>query len=302
VANLRFVVALTTHDNDYQIEQAAAAELAAKRLGAKVEILYANNDAVEQSQQILKVIQASYSADSRPDGIVVEPVGTPLPSAARAAAAAGIGWVILNRDADYITELRQSFKSPVFTISSDHEEIGRIQGQQFAALLPLGGTVLYIQGPAGDAAAGRTRGMLETKPANIQARLLRGNWTEASAEKAVTSWLRLSTSRNEHIDVVGAQDDSMAAGARKAFEEQPAGPEREKWRNLLYTGCDGLPKTGQTWVRQGILKATVVVPANTGMALEMLAKAIRGGVNPLEKAFTAATSYPSIEALAGKKK
>jgi ribose transport system substrate-binding protein len=116
-------------------------------------------------------------------------VGTPLPQAAHAAVGAGIGWVLLNREADYLSELRKSSKVPVFAISSNHEEIGRIQGRQFAALLPNGGTVLYIQGP-GDAASARTSGMFETKPANIHTKMLRGNWTEESAQKAVSSWLR----------------------------------------------------------------------------------------------------------------
>lgn len=300
MANLRFVVSLTNEENDYQIEQAAAAHEAAHRLGVEVEVIYAKNDAIEQSQQLLNVIQSPSA--SRPNCIVVEPVGTPMAQAARAAAAAGIGWVILNRDADYIGELRKSYKSPVFSISSDHEEIGRVQGRQFGALLPRGGIVLYIQGPAGDASERRTKGMQKTKPPNIQTKLLRGNWTEASAEKAVNAWLSLSTSRNEHVDVVGVQNDSMAAGARKAFEAQPAGIERDKWRNLLYTGCDGLPKTGQAWVRSGVLKATVVVPPNTGLALEMVVKAIHSGIQPPEIAFTAVTSFPTIEALAADRK
>jgi ABC-type sugar transport system substrate-binding protein len=56
LADLRFVVSLTNDDNDYQIEQAAAAQAAARRAGVNLEILYANNDAIEQSQQILKVV------------------------------------------------------------------------------------------------------------------------------------------------------------------------------------------------------------------------------------------------------
>jgi len=301
LSDLRFVVSLTNDDNDYQIEQAASAQAAARRLGAEVEILHAKNDAIEQSQQILRVVQSS-STGSRPIAIVVEPVGTPLPQAARAAVSAGIGWVLLNRDADYLAGLRESSKVPVFAISSNHEEIGRIQGRQFAALLPDGGTVLYIQGSAGDAAAGRTSGMLETKPANIHTKMLRGNWTEESAQRAVSSWLRLSTSKDDSIDIVGAQDDSMAIGARKAFQDDKS-QGRPRWDRLLFTGCDGLPKTGQTWVRNNILKATVVVPANTGLALEMVAKAIRTGVNPPETAFTDVSSYPAVEALGpGKKK
>jgi ABC-type sugar transport system substrate-binding protein len=38
---LKFLVSLTTNDNDYQIEQAAAAEEAARRLGVEVQIIYA---------------------------------------------------------------------------------------------------------------------------------------------------------------------------------------------------------------------------------------------------------------------
>ena len=91
---LKFVVSLTTNDNDYQIEQAAAASEAASRLGVDIDLLYAENDAILQSQQLLKIIQSN--RDSHPDGIIFEPVGgTAMPQVARAAAAAGIAWVIL---------------------------------------------------------------------------------------------------------------------------------------------------------------------------------------------------------------
>ena len=162
---LRFLLSLTTNDNDYQIEQARAAEPAAKKFNAELQIIYADNDAINQSTQILKAVQGA--VDERPDAIVFEPVGgTALPQVARAAVGAGIGWAVLNRDANYVPELRQSGKAPVFTVSSDHVEIGRIQGRQCAALLPTGGSVLYIQGPSENSAAKeRTLGMQETKPA-----------------------------------------------------------------------------------------------------------------------------------------
>src|ERR1700751_6050974 len=119
----RIVVALTTNDNDYQIEQAQSAEQAATRLGVTVEIIYADNDAIKQSTQILKVVQAP--PELRPDAIVFEPVGgTALPQVARAAATAGIGWAVLNRDAAYIAELRKTAKEPMFEVGSDHVEIG----------------------------------------------------------------------------------------------------------------------------------------------------------------------------------
>ena len=298
---LNILVSLPTNDNDYQVEQATSATDMARRLNVDVQIIQADNDAITQSQQLLKVIQSSSAP--RPDAIVFEPAGgTGLPQVAAAAVGAGIGWVVLNREVDYILDLRRNCKAPVFSITSNHEEIGRIQGQQFAALLPNGGCVLYVQGPSGSSAAQqRTMGMYETKPANVQVRMLKGKWTETSSYQAVSSWLRLCTSREMHIDLVAGQDDSMAVGARKAFQEQTSITERERWLSLPFTGCDGLPQTGQAWVRSGLLAATVVIPPNTGMAIDMLVHAINTSVQPPERTFTVTESFPPLEVLAGQR-
>lgn len=295
---LSLILSLTNNDNDYQLEQAAAADEAAKRLGVDLQILYAENDAITQSQQLLKLIQSRSQA--APDGIIFEPVGgTALPQVARAAAGAGIGWVVLNREVDYIPELCQTFHVPAFAITSNHEEVGRIQGRQLAALLPGGGSALYIQGPSESLAARqRTAGMYETKPAEIQVKLMKGQWTETSAHRTVSSWLRLSTSHQTHIDVIAAQDDSMALGARKAFEELPEGHARDRWLSLPYLGCDGLPNSGQAWVRKGLLTATIYIPANAGKAVDKLAHALRTGTMPPEQTLTVPISIPAVEALA----
>jgi ribose transport system substrate-binding protein len=296
---LSFLVSLTNNDNDYQQEQAGAAEKAARRLGVDLQIVHANNDAVTQSQQLLHFIQGS--AASRPDAIIFEPAGgTGFPQVARAAVAADIGWVILNHEAAYLHELRRASQVPVFSLSSDHEEVGKIQAKQFAALLPLGGSVLYIEGPANSSAAQlRTAGMNLAKPSNIQVKTLRANWTEEGAHRAVSSWLRLRTSHQTIVDLVAAQDDSMAAGARKAFSEI-AEDERERWMKIPFTGCDGLPKTGQSWVRSGLMTATVYIRPNTDLALEMLTEAIRSGVQPPEKKLILPESMPSIDDLAAR--
>lgn len=293
---LSVLVALTTDDNDYQVEQAASAEEAARRNGAELKIVYADNDAIRQSQQLLQVIQSN---SVKPDAIIFEPAGsTSLPQVARAAASNGIGWVILNREADYIADLRRTYKVPVFAITSNHEEIGRIQGRQMAALLPKGGSVLYIQGPTGsDAARQRTNGMQQAKPADVQVRMLRAQWTEGSAHQTVSAWLRLSTSRELRADAVVAQDDSMAIGAKKAFQEILDHQQRERWLAVPFTGCDGLPKTGQAWVRNGQLAATVVVPPNTGLAVDMLAKAAQTGTLPQERTYTETRSFPPLDEL-----
>jgi ribose transport system substrate-binding protein len=293
---LSFLVSLTNNDNDYQQEQAAAAEKAARRLGVDLQVVHANNDAVTQSQQLLHFIQGS--AASRPDAIIFEPAGgTAFPQVARAAVAADIGWVVLNHEADYLHQLRQTSQVPVFSISCDHEEVGKIQGKQFAALLPQGGSMLYIEGPANSSAAQqRTAGMNLAKPANIQVKTLRANWTDVGAHRAMTSWLRLRTSQQMIIDLVGAQDDSMAVGTRKAFSEI-AEDERERWMKIPFTGCDGLPKTGESWVRSGLLAATVYIRPNTDLALDMLTEAIRSGAQQPERKLIIPESMPSIDDL-----
>jgi ribose transport system substrate-binding protein len=293
---LRFLLSLTNDDNDYQIEQTSAAREAARKLGVELEIIYAGNNGIVQSQQLLCSIHSTNAP--RPDAILFEPAGsTTHPQVARAAAAAGIGVVLLNSNADYIAELRQVFHVPAFIITSNHEEVGRIQGQQLGALLPAGGIVLYIQGPSDSAAAKqRYTGLLETKSESVQLRVLKAHWTAASAYKTVGSFLRLATSHQAHIEAVCAQDDSMAMGARKAFEE--CSELWKQWQKMPFLGCDGLPKTGQEWVRSNLLTATIFIPPNADQAMEMMVKSIASGVLPPERSFTIAKSFPAVEALA----
>ena len=294
---LSFLVSLTNNDNDYQQEQASAAEKAARRLGVDVKIIHATNDPLVQSQQLLQYVQDSSTA--KPDAIMFEPAGgTAFPQVARAAAAAGIGWVVLNFEVDYILELRRQYKVPMCAITSDHEEIGKIQGLQFAALLPSGGSVLYIEGPNNSSAAKqRTAGMNKSKPANVNVKTIRANWTEESSYKSVSSWLRLQTSQQSRIDLVGAQDDSMAMGARRAFSEI-AEPERARWMKIPVTGCDGMPNTGKAWVRNGSLAATIYIRPNTDLAMEMLVEAFKSGSTLADRKVTEPESIPSLAELA----
>jgi ABC-type sugar transport system substrate-binding protein len=294
---MKILVSLITNNNDYQLEQAQDAERAARKFDLDAQVIFADNDAVNQSTQILKTVQVP--AEDRPAAIVMEPAGgTGLPQVARAALNAGIAWVVLNRDANYIAELRQTSKVPIFGVSSDHFEVGRIQGRQCLALMPRGGSVLYIQGPSeASAAKERFLGFHEIKPSNIHVTVLKGQWTEESAQKAVRSWLKLSTSQKAIVDVVVSQNDSMAIGARKAFQELSTEYERDRWLGLPYLGIDGVPKTGQSWVRGGLLKATICCPPSTGLAIEMLVDAIQSKKILPERAFTVATSIPPLETL-----
>ena len=292
---LNVVVALTTRDNDYQAEQAVAVTEVAARLGVKIQVIYAENNAVNQTQQLIKIIQDS---NQRPNAILVEPVGTGMAQVAKAAVGAGIGWGIINSDPDYIPELRRGGNVPVFSVSTDQSEVGRIQGRQLGILAPRG-NVLYIEGPFNSTATQqRTKGMLSTKPASVELKMLKGDWTERSAHQAVKSWLSLGSSRQLQIKAVICQNDAMAMGARKAFVDLTE-KDREQWLKTPFTGCDGVTKTGQDWVRRGLLKATVITAPAAGIALEILMKAVNAGSMPPEGTLIPPRSFPAIEELRG---
>ena len=294
---LNVLVSLITDANDYQREQAASAQAAAFQLGANVQIVYSGNDAVQQTQQILDFIQ---NPAKRPDAILAEPVGTGMAQIARAAVAVGIAWAIINAEVDYVSTLRQLPQDslvPVFSMLSDHDAIGKIQGQQIAAILGDTGRILYIEGPSGNVAKLRTKGMLATKPRSVDVKTVKGDWTQKSGHHAIKSWLSLSTSRQLHIGMIACQNDAMAIGARGAFEESEDMKERDAWLRLPVTGCDGVPSAGQEWVRQGLLAATVVAPSLMGDAMRLLATALKTGSQPPERTLVAPSSFPSIQEL-----
>ena len=291
---LRFLVSLITKDNDYQLQQAASAETAARELGIDLEIVYADGDTITQSTQVLKAIQAQPTL--RPDGIIVEPAGgTGLPQVAKAAIEAGIAWGLVNHDAGYVAELRRSSKIPIFIVTSDHMEVGRIQARQLAALVPEGGAVLYIIGPTESATVkDRKAGFEAVCPKNLRVTVLRGKWTEESGHRSLGTWLKLGGSSKQSIVAVAAQNDAMAMGARKALKEISSQQEREKWLSLPFTGTDGLPMTGQAWVRSGSLAATVITPPMVGQAVQLMANALRTGASVPDRTVTLLESFPQI--------
>jgi len=299
VDKLNVLVSLITDQNDYQLEQAASAQTAASKIGANVQVMYASADAVHQTQQILQFIQ---NPNKRPDAIIVEPVGTGMPQVAKAAVSAGIAWCVINANVDYLSQLRQHATVPVFSVLSDHEMIGKIQGQQIAAILGEEGCVLYIEGPGvGDVARLRTKGMMSSKPSKVAIKTFKGNWTQQSGYHAIKSWLALSTSKDLHVGMIACQNDDMAVGARRAFEELSDLKERDEWLALPISGCDGVPKAGQTWVRQGRLTATIFSPPLVGDAMQLLADSVRNGSQPADKTLVAPSSFPALNELQKKR-
>jgi ABC-type sugar transport system substrate-binding protein len=296
--NFNVVVSLPG-ENKYITEQTAAAQATAKRLGVNLRVMNARSEPVVQSQQLLEVIQSG--AASRPDAVIVEPAAqTGLPRVAEAAVAAGVGWVISNARVDYMEQLRRNAKAPVFSVSQDHSEIGRMQGKQFGALLPAGGTVLYLRGPASNyLACQRAEGVESAMPRNVRTKTLKIQWTEENCFKSVASWLRLSQGQSEGISLISSQNTDFVLGARRAFEACTNGNDRMRWLSLPCTGA-GIASQIKPLIEKGVLVAGIMTSLTMDTALEMLVQAMKSNAQPQELTFVQASSYPSLEDLSRK--
>jgi ribose transport system substrate-binding protein len=294
MTKLSVLLSLTTADNDYQREQANAAQAAATQAGVDLRVIYAGGDAITQTKQLLAAVQVPVG--ERPDAIIVHPAGTAMPHVAKAALQQHVGWIVVNRTADYLTELRATRPTaPIGAVELDNMEIGRLQGRQYTALLPAGGTVLYLEGPSNAVSKQRHAGALETLSPNIELQSARGRWTAESGAQALQ--IRLGLRGTKVPDLVGSQNDDMAIGARKTVESLPPGEQRDQWLSIPYTGVDGVPATGQAWVQQHLLAATIITPPLAGLAIELLARAVLSGQSMPERTIVQPVSYPPVDQL-----
>jgi ribose transport system substrate-binding protein len=286
----RVFVSLLSEEQDFQVMQAKDAREVGARLGLQVDVAFAQGNAVLQSQQLLKAVHAPEG--ERPVAIVVEPVvGEGFERVARNATRAGIGWFLVNIRASYVDQLRTAHPAlPVAMIGTDQVEIGRIQGRQCLALLPDGGNVLSLRGPEDSTVTyQRAEGLEEVLGEGFEMLVLYGNWTAASGDKAVMTWLRLKTAEPFQPDVVAAQNDLMALGARRAFTTN-----RPDWAKVPYVGSDGLPEGGQRHVKEGSFAATIIAPSNTGPALELIARWLESRELPPREVIMSPTSCPPV--------
>lgn len=289
----RLVVALTSQDQEYQARQGSDAREAGRRLGAEVEVLFAEDNAVQQIQQLFRHVHAPEG--ERPAALLVHTrVPDGLERVARNAARAGVGWLLLNRTAPYLEGLRVEHPGLlVAAVTIDHAAIGAIHARQLVGLRPEGAHVLYVQGPP-DAQAARLRleGFEEAlRGMPYEVKVVNGEWTEASAERAVAGWLRLRTSDLFRPTAVVCQNDLMARGARKALETH-----RLDWSGLPFLGCDGLPGSGRRDVDEGRLAGTVVMPSCSGPAVELATAWSRGGGVPPTVTVLPPSPYPDAPA------
>lgn len=290
----RVLLSLLTEQEELQQIQAEAARTAAVREGVDLEVTYAENNPILQLQQLYRAVNGP--AERRPTAVVAHAVAmTGGEGVARTAVQAGIGWVLLGERAPFLDALHREHPSHlVACVYVDNEEVGRMQGRILRALLPSGGSVLCVDGPAMSGVAQNRRRGLETELAGSRVKTVKSvaaDWTAAGAERAVASWVRQAAD-GARPGAIAAQNDEMAAGVARALAAV-----RPQWATIPITGCDGLPDFGVRLVRDRALAATIVIPPRGGLAVELVAKHMREEPVP----YAAAVSpqiYPAIPQIA----
>ncbi len=300
MANRRIALSLWSFDNEYQELQRQHCREQASRHHISLTELSAGGDSELQVQQLRNLL--ALPAGDRPYAIIVHPVGdSRLISVAREAATLGVGWVVLNRDTEYLHDLRNRHAAlPLFCVKPDQHQVGCIQGRQFKLLLPQGGELFYIQGPLlVSTAEARFAGVQqELQGAPIKLVTFRSDWTAEGGEQAARDWLQTVDQRDLGRCLIGAQNDNMAIGARTALVREAERQGRPEIARIRVTGCDGLPGFGQRLVLDQRLAATVTIPPTAGRAVEELAAALAGSRLPPEQIVLGVWSYPGLEQLA----
>ena len=172
-------------------------------------------------------------------------------------------------------------------ISADNYEMGRVMGEYIASQLQGKGRVMEIMGLKGSSPAiERHNGFADALKNHSGIEIiatLQGDWTEESGYKAMKQWLSQKPITNGHksIDFIFGQNDRMAMGARRAFQEnQELTANSEK---PFYCGIDGLPGEdgGIRLVRDSILDASYIYPTHGDKIVQLAIDILEG--KPYEK-------------------
>jgi ABC-type sugar transport system substrate-binding protein len=292
-------IALFLHnEGEYQELVWDDCQRAAYRHGFPVRSFWAENDSQKQSKQIHACL--AEREDLRPNVVMVSPVReVALSSTAYAAAGLGIGWVFLLGWNSYVADLHKEFsKLPIFAVTVDQHEIGRIQGQQFRALLPKGGKLVYIRGPLGTSYAMRRFGGVQEvlRDSAIELVPLNGDWSLRGGRRAMGEWL--AAQKVGAFDfVLAAQNDAMAMGARQALEELARTSTSLSLERVRICGCDGTPSYGRRLVKEQRLTSTVVMPSGADRAVDEIAAMLAGGPRPPAQIPLPPASFPELAGL-----
>jgi ribose transport system substrate-binding protein len=287
---------LRSLDNGYQRELKAAGVREAKRRGYELSIQSSQFDVNQQVAQIREAIKCATA--TKMIAILVSTVrDADLIPVAHEAVEAGLEWGVLN-DAAFVDEVRQQHPGrAIFAAAGDQTEIGRVQAQQIRALLGKQGRVLCVTGNVRNVEALlRLEGLKQGLASGFEVVEVNSDWTSEGARRAVESWAAGITAKDDMPAAFAAQNDEMALGVRQALRDIDS---KREWPvgGSPIVGCDGAADFGQRLVREGRMKATVVMTPGSGPAIEWVARVRGGGELPPAHVVLPVTSFPPISRL-----
>lgn len=218
----------------------------------------ADNNGQRQARQIDSLVKAKV------DLLVVAPsdVKTVAPAIERAYRA-GIPVILYDR----------MIESTHYTayIGTDNVAIGKEVADYLAHQLQGRGTVVEITGERGSTpVADRHRGFMQGMKAfpQIQVVTLEGDWNLAGAKKLMRQYM----DAGKPVDAVFGHNDAEAWGAQQAAKE------KNRDKQMLFVGIDGLPgeNQGVDLVDKGVMTASYIYPTK-GEAIVPLAMNILQG-------------------------
>jgi len=278
--------------NHFQLLQEETALAEGRQLGVDVEVAYAPG-----FDQLRVLKRRLMEAASPIDAVVTEPASTSTMDLVLRELKGKTGLMILSAWGPSVEQSAAAWGSglPLGTVSTDHTAVGEIQGRQAKALLPGGGRLLCVTGPARSSAAQqRLTGLKSQLTDDVELHeISAGQWTESDGIVAFNDWYRVAKAGDPVLQVVAGGNDELALGARRACEALGDVEHRRALAEAKFLGVDGCPTFGEKLVAEGTLSASIVTPANTGLALDHLARFWAEGTPVPLRSFTEARPLPA---------
>jgi ABC-type sugar transport system substrate-binding protein len=245
----------------------------------------------------LESMQSWLRQPTRPDGLMVMMAGSQLAASAFARLTrASMPIVFLNRIPAWVDDLRAEFPDALIAAVAPRQEgIGEVQGRHAVGLAPAGAFVLLVTGESkSQAAIDRQRGFERIVGSRFDVHVLEGRWSAEGAAQAMADWFRVGARRQARVDLIVCQNDTMASGVRRALVEQARASGRTDLTTIPLVGCDGLQQEGRAMVSRGELAATVVLPATTPPALQLLRRFWDSGAQS-KTVLLEGTPFPALD-------
>ncbi len=278
--------------NHFQLLQEDTAADEGRRLGLDVEVAFAPG--FDQLRALKRRLLDT--AAGTVDAVVTEPANTATMDLMLGELKGRCSLVILSAWGPSIELAASGWGAGLAmgSVGTDHLKVGEIQGRQVRSLLGPDGRLLYVAGPLRSSAAQqRLDGLKSQLPDAKIEEISAGQWTESDGIVAFNDWYRVAKARDPVVPVVAAGNDELALGARRACEALANPQHREALLKARFLGVDACPTFGQKLIAEKQLFASVLTPANTGLALGHLHRFFTQGTPVPLRSFTEARPWPA---------